>query len=137
MLLYYSYNVLSYNAANGVSPFLSLHHSQAPAKHKGVSAVSFRSYSKDSTLTSSSSNRNLIFNDIIVRLSAVQKNLSSAKRQLKDLSIYTPEEIRGNSALRLKTAQLELTLKHIFDESTASFSKEELNQILTILETVK
>ena len=134
MLLCYPYNVLSYNAANGVSPFFSLHHSQAP---KAVSAVSFRSYSNDSTPTSSSSSRNLIFNDIIVRLSAVQKNLSSAKRQLKELSTYTPEEIRGNSALRLKSAQLELTLKHIFDESTASFSKEELSQILTILETVK
>ena len=134
MLLCYPYNVLSYNAANGVSPFFSLHHSQVP---KGVSAVSFRSYSNDSTPTSSSSSRNLIFNDIIVRLSAVQKNLSSAKRQLKELSTYTPEEIRGNSALRLKSAQLELTLKHIFDESTASFSKEELSQILTILETVK
>ena len=134
MLLCYPYNVLSYNAANGVSPFLSLHHSQAP---KGVSASSFRSYSNDSTPTSSSSNRNLIFNDIIMRLSAVQKNLSSAKRQLKVLSTYTPEEIRENSALRLKSAQLELTLKHVFDESTASFSKEELSQILTILETVK
>ena len=118
----------------GFLRFFSLHHSQAP---KGVSAVSFRSYSKDSTLTSSSSNRNLIFNDIIMRLSAVQKNLSSAKRQLKVLSTYTPEEIRENSALRLKSAQLELTLKHVFDESTASFSKEELSQILTILETVK
>jgi hypothetical protein len=134
MLFCYPYNVLSYNAANGVSPFFSIYHSQTP---KGVSAASSRSYSKDSTLTTTAPSRNLIFNDIIVRLSAVQKNLSSAKRQLKVLSSYTPEEIREDSALRLKASQLELTLKHIFDESTAAFSKEELNQILTILETVK
>ena len=55
---------------------------------------------------------------MIGSLAAVQKNLASAKRQLKVLSIYSAEEIKADSALRLKSAQLELTLKHIFDESS-------------------
>ena len=138
MLLYYSYNVLSYNAANGVSPFLSLHHSQAPAKHKGVSAgfYCFRSFTSDSK-NSSPKDTTLVFNNIIGSLSAVQKNLASAKRQLNALVNYSPEEIQANSSLRLKAAQLELTLKHIFEESTMAFSKNELEQILKMLESVK
>ena len=67
----------------------------------------------------------------------MQKNLASVKRQLKALSGYSPEEIRANSSLRLKAAQLELTLKHIFEESTIAFSKDELEQLLKMLETVK
>ena len=139
MLLYlgapYPYNALAYNAANGVSPFLSLHHSQAP---KGVSAgfYCFRSFTSDSK-NSSPKDITLVFNNIIVSLSAVQKNLASAKRQLNALANYSPEEIQANSSLRLKAAQLELTLKHIFEESTMAFSKNELEQILKMLESVK
>ena len=135
MFFAYPYNALAYNAANGVSPFLSLHHSQAP---KGVSAglYCFRSFTSDSK-NSSPKDTALVFNNIIVSLSAVQKNLASAKRQLNALVNYSPEEIQANSSLRLKAAQLELTLKHIFEESTMAFSKNELEQILKMLESVK
>lgn len=133
MYYIYSYNALSYNAANGVSPFFSISCSQAP---KGVSSVLFRSFSSDSK-NSSSNDTTLIFNNIIISVSAVQKNLASVKRQLKALANYSPEEIQANSSLRLKAAQLELTLKHIFEESTIAFSKDELEQLLKMLETVK
>lgn len=136
MYFYYPFNVLAYNAANGINPFTSISHSRAP---KGVSAASFRfftSQTSDSNTISANDNT-LVFNNIINSVSAVQKNLASVKRQLKALSIYSPEEIRANSALRLKAAQLELTLKHLFEESTIAFSKEELEKILEMLETVK
>ncbi len=142
MYFYYSYNVLTYNTANGVSPFVSTSHS---ATAKGVASVLFRSFSSDSKNSSSNDSTldlgkvrpGLIFNNIIISVSAVQKNLASAKRQLKALNIYSPEEIRANSALRLKAAQLELTLKHIFEESTMAFSKNELEELLKMLESVK
>lgn len=136
MLFYYPLNALAYNAANGVYPFYSISHSRAP---KGVSTASFRFFSQtsDSKNTSSSDDNTLIFNNMINSVSAVQKNLASVKRQLKALAIYSPEEIRANSSLRLKAAQLELTLKHLFEESTMAFSKDELEQILKMLETVK
>ena len=133
MFHYYPYNALAYHAANGVSPFFSLSYSRAP---KGVPSVSFRLFSNDSKNTSANETT-LIFNNIIISVSAVQKNLASAKRQLKALANYSPEEIRANSSLRLKAAQLELTLKHIFEESTIAFSKNELEQLLKMLETVK
>jgi hypothetical protein len=145
MFFAYPYNALAYNAANGVSPFFSLHHSRAP---KGVSAgfTFFRSFSNatrsEAELSSDSKNSSpkdttLVFNSIITSLSAVQKNLASAKRQLNALANYSSEEIRENSSLRLKAAQLDLTLKHIFEESTMAFSKKELEQILKMLESVK
>ena len=133
MLFIYPYNALAYNAANGVSPFFSISCSRAP---KGVSSVLFRSFSSDSK-NSSPKDTTLVFNNIIISVSAVQKNLASVKRQLKSLANYSPEEIRDNSSLRLKAAQLELTLKHIFEESTIAFSKEELEQLLKMLESVK
>jgi len=127
---------LAYNAANGVSPFYSTSHSRAP---KGVPSVSSRYFSNKSNDSNnfSSEDNTLIFNNIIINVSAVQKNLASVKRQLKALANYSPEEIQINSSLRLKAAQLELTLKHIFEESTITFSKDELEQLLKMLKAVK
>lgn len=133
MLFYYPYNALAYNAANGSNPFYPISHSRAP---KGVSTASFRFFTNDSKNISSNDNT-LVFNNIIDSVSAVQKNLASVKRQLNALANYSPAEIKANSSLRLKAAQLELTLKHLFEESTMAFSKAELEQILKMLETVK
>ena len=144
MLFYYPYNALAYNAANGSNPFTPLSHSRAP---KGVSTASFRFFTNASKNLSSnvrselpkviSDDNTFLFNNIIESVSAVQKNLASVKRQLNALANYSPAEIRANSSLRLKAAQLELTLKHLFEESTMAFSKAELEQILKMLETVK
>ena len=127
------YHSVIYNAANGISPFVSA----IPRKGRS-SFMRFASTSPSTSPSiSSTTTTDLAFTNMIGSLAAVQKNLASAKRQLKVLSIYSAEEIKADSALRLKSAQLELTLKHIFDESSLSFDKTDLEAILGMLNKIK
>jgi hypothetical protein len=71
------------------------------------------------------------------RVTSIQKNLGSTKRQIKALSIYPDRAIRQDASLRLKVAQLELTLKHVFDQSTGSVKKEELDECIAALSVLK
>jgi hypothetical protein len=67
----------------------------------------------------------------------MQKNLATAKHQLKSLSPHSAEEIRSNAALRLKAAQLEVTLLHIFAEGELSLDKNQLSALLSTLSQLK
>jgi predicted nucleic acid-binding Zn-ribbon protein len=71
------------------------------------------------------------------RVTSIQKNLGSTKRQIKALSIYPDRAIRQDASLRLKVAQLELTLKHVFDQSTGLVKKEELDECIAALSVLK
>ena len=79
----------------------------------------------------------LALGGLIITLSSMQKNLATAKYQLKALSLHSAEEIRSNAALRLKPAQLEVTLLHIFAEGELSLDKNQLSILLSTLSQLK
>jgi hypothetical protein len=91
-----------------------------------------RSFTKVTEIT-----QELALGGLVITLSSMQKNLDTAKHQLKGLSSHSAEEIRSNAALRLKAAQLEVTLLHIFEEGELTLDKNQLSLLLSTLSQLK
>ena len=111
--------------------------SSASRRPSSSSFSTSTSKSNSNSVTDNSKQNVSSLETLNTRVTSIQKNLGSTKRQIKALSIYSDRVIRQDPSLRLKVAQLELTLKHVFNESTGSVKKDELDECIAALAVLK